>query len=400
MTSPWPHLLAHHWPGARPRLLHRLSTSPEPYVTLDAGSYEAWLRTRSASFRAQVRKVRRRLDQRGVTTRRTQSAGELAGDLRAFLGLHKARWAREGGSGVVTPAVEAMLFEAGPALLREGRLDVWSMEAGGHVVCSQICLLSEGYATLWLQGYDQRWAHARLGLACMAGVIEDGFDRGIQRISLGEGGQEYKYRFADGEERLAWSVLPLPGPRLGLVLAGLQGRRLKRAAGPPARARAGGAGAAGGRSGQQPRERLERVLALGQRPGAGRHRLIAVAQDAHQLGGERRGVAAGAEVLAGADVEALRGQRGRHDGHAVGQGLDELQRRAAALGQRDGGRPPRPRRRRRGRPRSRRPRRARRAPPAGSRPRPASRSRASGSAAHTRGMTSSTSIRAPSALGS
>ncbi len=231
VTSPWPHLLAHHWPGARPRLLHRLSTSPEPYVTLDAGSYEAWLRTRSASFRAQVRKVRRRLDQRGVTTRRTQTAGELAGDLRAFLGLHKARWAREGGSGVVTPAVEAMLFEAGPALLREGRLDVWSMEAGGQTVCSQICLLSEGYATLWLQGYDESWARARLGLACMAGVIEDGFDRGIRRISLGEGGQDYKYRFADGEERLAWSVLPLPGPRLGLVLAGLQGRRLRRAAG-------------------------------------------------------------------------------------------------------------------------------------------------------------------------
>jgi CelD/BcsL family acetyltransferase involved in cellulose biosynthesis len=231
VTSPWPQLLAHHWPGARARLLHRVSTSPEPYVTLDADSYEDWLQTRSSSFRAQVRKVGRRLDRRGVTTRRSGSAAELADDLRAFLALHNARWAAEGGSGVITPAVERMLFEAGPRLLAAGRLDLWSMEAGGRTVCSQICLLSEGYATLWLQGYDQTWAGARLGLSCMAQVIEDGFERGMQRISLGEGGQEYKYRFADGEERLAWSVLPLPGPRLGVVLAGLQGRRMRRAVG-------------------------------------------------------------------------------------------------------------------------------------------------------------------------
>jgi CelD/BcsL family acetyltransferase involved in cellulose biosynthesis len=230
-TSPWPQLLAHHWPGARPRLLHRVATSPEPYVTLDAPSYEAWLETRSSSFRAQVRKVRRRLEKRGVTTRRAADPQELAADLDAFLALHKARWAREGGSGVITPAVEAMLFEAGPRMLRAGRLDLWSMESAGRVVCSQVSLVSKGYATLWLQGYDEDWADARLGLACMAHVVEDGFARGMERISLGEGGQEYKYRFADGEDRLAWSVLPLPGARVGGVVAGLQGRRLRRAAG-------------------------------------------------------------------------------------------------------------------------------------------------------------------------
>jgi CelD/BcsL family acetyltransferase involved in cellulose biosynthesis len=230
-TSPWPQLLAHHWPGARPRLLHRVSTSPEPYVTLDAGSYEAWLAARSSSFRGQVRKVRRRLDKRGVTMRRATDAQELAHDLRAFAALHRSRWDPEGGSAVLSPAVEAMLLEAGPRLLREGRLDVWSMEADGDIVCSQVSLLSRGYATLWLQGYDQSWTDARLSLACVAQVIEDGFARGLERISLGEGGQAYKYRFADGEESLAWTVLPLPGPRLGVVLAALQGRRLKRAAG-------------------------------------------------------------------------------------------------------------------------------------------------------------------------
>jgi hypothetical protein len=135
-TSPWPQLLAHHWPGARPRLLHRVSTSPEPYVTLDAGSYEAWLAARSSSFRGQVRKVRRRLDKRGVTMRRATDAQELAHDLRAFAALHRSRWDPEGGSAVLSPAVEAMLLEAGPRLLREGRLDCRATTRAGPTPAS------------------------------------------------------------------------------------------------------------------------------------------------------------------------------------------------------------------------------------------------------------------------
>lgn len=230
VDSPWPGALARHWPGARTALLHEFDRMPEPHVSLAAGSFADWQQTRSASFRSQLKKVRRRLEERGVTTRRATTRAELERDLDAFLCLHHARWRDRGGSAVVTPGVERMLLDAAPALLLQGRMDVWSIEAEGEVICSQINLATPGQVTMWLGGYDEAWSDARLTFACFAAVIEDGFARGIPRISLGSGGQEYKYRFADFDETLACVVLPLPGPRLPLVLGGLKGRRLRASA--------------------------------------------------------------------------------------------------------------------------------------------------------------------------
>ena len=69
-------------------------------------------------------------------------------------------------------------------------------------------------------------------------VIEDGFERGLRQISLGEGGQDYKYRFADSEERLALERPAAARPRLGLVSPTCRPAGLRRAAGRRTRARA------------------------------------------------------------------------------------------------------------------------------------------------------------------
>jgi GNAT acetyltransferase-like protein len=94
---------------------------------------------------------------------------------------------------------------------------------------------------MWLSGFDDAWARARVTMVTFAAVLRDAFASGLQRVSLGGGEQPYKLRFADDGDRLAWWSFPTPGPRLGLVLgedAGRRGRRaLRERLGPERRAR-------------------------------------------------------------------------------------------------------------------------------------------------------------------
>jgi CelD/BcsL family acetyltransferase involved in cellulose biosynthesis len=225
--SPWPALITRHWPGGRLRLVRRLSTSPAPAVSLEAPSFEAWLAGRSAHFRGQVRWVRRQLAAAGAAVR-LAGADDVASDLRDFMRLHHRRWEGRGGSAVLTPAVEQMVREAAPRLVAQGKLHLWSIEAGGSVVCSSVNLVTSSSTTMWLGGFDPAWTHARLMLAMFANIVEDAFARGLRRVNLGDGAQPYKRRLADGEEDLlAWTLVPLPGPRLPLVLAEVQARRAR-----------------------------------------------------------------------------------------------------------------------------------------------------------------------------
>lgn len=229
--SPWPGLLARHWPGARPRLLERTLLVAEPTIDL-TGTFDAWLAARSSHFRKRLRRVRRNLAAAGVTARRTTTQTELGPDLDAFLALHASRWHERGGSAIVTPAVERMVREAAPRLLAQGRLDIHNLEAGGRVIGSHVYLSTPERTDWWLHGYDDAWGKGdpELTLAGMAAAIEDGFARHLRHLSLGAGGQPYKQRLADGQYELATTVLPLPGAWLPLVLAGLSGQRARVAA--------------------------------------------------------------------------------------------------------------------------------------------------------------------------
>jgi CelD/BcsL family acetyltransferase involved in cellulose biosynthesis len=229
-SSPWPALLARHWPGARPRLLRREQVLPEPLIALAEPSYDAWLAAKSSNFRQQVRRAGRKLEARGGRVRRTASPAELGPDLAAFVTLHRARWEERGGTGVLDDRVEAMLRRAGPDLLAAGRLDLWCVDVDGRTVGAQLWLAAGGTVTMWLSGSDDSFADVRPTNLIMAAVVEDAYARGLRPVSLGPGGQDYKRRFADGETAAAWWTLPLPGPRIGLALGGQGARALRREA--------------------------------------------------------------------------------------------------------------------------------------------------------------------------
>jgi CelD/BcsL family acetyltransferase involved in cellulose biosynthesis len=217
-ASPWPALLAD---GRR---LHRDVSVPAPVIDLTTGAH-AWLEGRSGSFRRRMRQLWRRLEGRGATWRRTTDTAELPRDLEALARLHRARWDFRGGSGVLTPGVEAMLAQAGRELLPSGRFRLWSLEAGGEIVCSQLFLAAGRRCGWWLGGFDPAWADESPTLALLLRIVDDAFERDEDVLDLGAGDQPYKYRFATGEERVDWSLVPLAPVRGPPAVAARRGRR-------------------------------------------------------------------------------------------------------------------------------------------------------------------------------
>ncbi len=236
--SPWPALLTRHWPGARERLLFQEIVEPEPLITLQGEDFEAWMVTKSGNFRSQIRRARRTLERDGGAVRRTADAAELERDLAAFVRLHEGRWEGRGGSAVVDAPVQAMLADACPVLLAQDRLDLWCVDHEGETIGAQLWLRGPAVSTMWLSGSDDRHAAVRPSMLIMAQVVQDAYARGLDVVSLGAGGQEYKLRFSDAQDAIAWWTLLLPGPRLPIVLGEVGAGRARRVIGartPPER---------------------------------------------------------------------------------------------------------------------------------------------------------------------
>lgn len=219
--SPWPGLLAAEWPGPGRARLEREREVTAPHVTLDGG-YDAWLAAKSSNFRSQVRRLRRKLEAQGARFVRITEADDLEPALRDFARLHHARWDPRGGSGALTPEVEAMLAAAVADLSPRGRLSIWAVEVDGRAISSHLFVEAGDEMVYWLGGHDDAWGAHKPGLQTLVAAVEDAFARGVARLDLGPGDQEYKYRLADGESSLEWVTLLAPGrspvPRAALAV--------------------------------------------------------------------------------------------------------------------------------------------------------------------------------------
>lgn len=222
----WPDVLAQAWPGGA--WTHTGLSMPAPYVVAPDG-YDAWFASKSSNFRQQMRRDRRKLESAGALW--SIATPETAGDLlHAFARLHHARWSEKGGSGVLTPQVEAMLHDIASEWVASGRLRIHAIEIDGDAISVQLFVAGDRTLYYWLGGFDDAWADTRPSISSILAGIADGLASGLTTIDLGAGGQDYKYRLADGDVGVDWVTIVPRGPGYVAARAALAPSNLRRAA--------------------------------------------------------------------------------------------------------------------------------------------------------------------------
>jgi len=204
----WAARLRAAWPG-RP-FVHSRPAGAAPTAAIVADDVEAWLGRRSSNFRSQMRRFRRRLDEAGAVHRVTESVEQLADDLREFERLHRGRREQRGGTDAFPPGAFEMLLEAGRELLPAGRLRLATIELDGRAIASHLYVGAGRELSYWNGGFDDEFGRLRPSYVGLVDAVAAGIEGGYERFDLGPGTQEYKYRFADGEDQLE-SVALVPG---------------------------------------------------------------------------------------------------------------------------------------------------------------------------------------------
>jgi CelD/BcsL family acetyltransferase involved in cellulose biosynthesis len=221
------HALADAWPGPRRPLLLRQEEMPVPTLQIE-GTFDDWFATKSSHFRAQMRRYRRQLEARGGSVRQAEPH-ELERAVEAFGRLHRARWEGRGGSSVLNAGVDRMLHRAAERL-PPSRFRLWLIEIDGEIVSTHLFLAAGGEVAYWLGGFDEQIGVQGLSMVTVLAAVEQAFILGDRRLDLGAGAQPYKYRFADGEERLERMALVPRTSGSARVRARLLAERLRREA--------------------------------------------------------------------------------------------------------------------------------------------------------------------------
>lgn len=183
-----------------------------PFTATD-GDFEAWFAGRSSNFRSEMRRARRRLEQRGGALR-TSTTETMQQDLETYIRLHLARW-ESGGSGFdpLRDTLPRMLMDVARDLPAE-RLVLHMVELDGQPIGAQLFTRAGGVLTFHNSGWAPEHAKLKPGLVGMLHAIEQASDSGAARVDFGPGDYSYKLRFATGDEPVVRSTFLFPGRRL------------------------------------------------------------------------------------------------------------------------------------------------------------------------------------------
>jgi CelD/BcsL family acetyltransferase involved in cellulose biosynthesis len=167
-----------------------------PWTSLPSDP-DAFLPTRSANFRSNVRKAASRLARDGVAYR-TVPASTFDDGLLTLRSLHAERW----GSSSFLSAFDRF-FSAARGGAQAGELSLHELVAGGTAtIASVACFEVAGRVSAYQGGRssDRRWRSA--GTVLLYEVIRSAASRGFTECDLLRGDEPYKANFATGERAI------------------------------------------------------------------------------------------------------------------------------------------------------------------------------------------------------
>jgi CelD/BcsL family acetyltransferase involved in cellulose biosynthesis len=222
----WAGMLSRAWGSGRGAWRRVESEVPIPCVDLGEG-FEEWMGEKSSSFRRDLRRNRRKLDDAGADFR-FASEETVKRDVGEFLRLHRMRLAGLGGTSLPDDGTEPMLLDVAAELLPRGRFRLLSLELEGETIASQLLLAAGREVSAWNSGFDEAHSRHSPSMQCLVHALTDASERGERTMSLGPGGQDYKYRLSNSEDCVRSSVIAPRGASYPLVRLRLAPRRARR----------------------------------------------------------------------------------------------------------------------------------------------------------------------------
>ena len=121
-----------------------------------------------------------------------------------FLGLHRARWAVEGGSdGLTDDRHDAFHRDAAQRLAHAGTLRMYTLFAARRPVASVYGVVHGRTFNYYQSGYDPNWAGKSVGLVLLARTVQDAFAEGLGEFDFLRGNEGYKGEWSRGER---WTI--------------------------------------------------------------------------------------------------------------------------------------------------------------------------------------------------
>jgi CelD/BcsL family acetyltransferase involved in cellulose biosynthesis len=221
--GPWLAALRLRDNGRRMRTIVRQSrVVPCPQVLL-SGTFDGWFSGRSANFRSEMRRLRKRFAEAGAAIR-VSDPTTVDDDLRIYMKLHLGRWEGrrslyEGTESRVRTALGDMAHALPPERFR-----LYVAELDGVPIAAQLFLAAGGEIMYHNGGWDETYARLKPGMVGLLHAIEQGYALGDRRLDLGPKAQPYKLRFANSDD----PIVAVSVASLGPDLAGFAARRALR----------------------------------------------------------------------------------------------------------------------------------------------------------------------------
>jgi CelD/BcsL family acetyltransferase involved in cellulose biosynthesis len=176
-------------PGAS--VLERRAT---PVMRPPEGGWEAFLASRSANFRQQVRRRERNVFRRhDARYRLVTRSDRLQQELDTLFRLHRLRWARDR-TGFT--AYETFHRQFAELAQESGWLRLWFLELGEQPIAAWYGFRFSNVEYYYQAGRDPSAAHEAAGFVLLAHTIRTAIHDGVRAYRLLQGGEHYKYRFA------------------------------------------------------------------------------------------------------------------------------------------------------------------------------------------------------------
>jgi CelD/BcsL family acetyltransferase involved in cellulose biosynthesis len=175
-----------------------------PTISL-AGGWDAYLASRSANFRQQVRRREQRLSRNyALEFRLAQDPARLQDDLDALFALHVARWGKEQSEFL---RWEAFHRDFAALALDRGWLRLWFLHLDNNRVAAWYGFRFGGVESYYQAGRDPKRSDDSVGFVLLAHTIREAAHDGMNEYRLLRGAEPFKHRFADADSGLATFTL-------------------------------------------------------------------------------------------------------------------------------------------------------------------------------------------------